>query len=326
MKLFEELIGNEKLKATAASDIFMSRPGHAYILEGPALSGRHTAARLIASAILCKRENNDRFPCGECLPCKKVKEGISPDVITIGRGGKASIGIDVIRDLKASLTFAPVESDYKIYIIEDADKMTVQAQNSLLLSLEEPPEFVVFILISTDSTALLETVRSRAPVIKMELFSADFISDNLMNSAPRDKVRAASSCSGGALGKAKALLSEKDPEEFRDEELCREILPALLGGSLDERLSLLKKFPSKREDAVKFLMTLDTALRDIVCAKKSQTAPLMFFADRESIAPLLSLSPMRRLIKLSDSISDAISKISSNVSIQPVLMLLLSEN
>lgn len=331
MELFGSLLGNEKLKATAASDIYAKKPSHAYIIEGPAGSGRHHAARLIASALLCERRSHERFPCGECLPCRKIEEGICTDVIYVNRGTKATIGVDVIRDVKRSLSLAPVESAYKVYIIEEADKMTVQAQNSLLLSLEEPPSFVVFILLCTDSKLLLETVRSRAPVIKTELFTTDAIAKYLsgmddLKEFDQSAIRQASSAAGGSIGKAVALLKDRDAPEFKAAALCREIMPTLLSGSLEERLSLLKKFPSKRDEAVSFLKTVDAALRDVIVSKKSKNAELLFFTDASEASRLAASTTAKRLVTLYDEASEASAKIAANVNVQPVIMLFLTKN
>jgi len=333
MELFDTLFGNEKLKATAATDIYCGRASHAYVLEGPEGSGRHTAAKLMASALLCTEKNGARFPCGKCLSCRKVAEGICTDVITVNRGSKATIGVDVIRELKASLSFAPVEMERKIYVVEEADRMTVQAQNSFLLSLEEPPEFVTFILLCADSSLLLETVRSRAPVIRMQLFSAKVISEYLQNSVKTkkaasnaEKLAAAVASSGGAIGKAERLLTDRNAPELRTASLCRAILPDLLSNSPSKRLEILKKFPTGRDELSSFLSTLDVALRDLVCMKKNRESELLFFYDAEEAAELCSSCTLKRLMSLADGITEAKTKLASNVSAQPVLMLLVTKN
>ncbi len=330
--LFDSLIGNEKLKATIASDIRAGRTPHACILEGPEGSGRHTAAKLIASAILCCDRNGEHFPCGKCLPCRKVSEDICTDVITVNRGSYATLGIDVIRDLKASLAFAPVEMERKIYIIEEADKMTAAAQNSLLLSLEEPPEFVSFIMICTDASLLLETVRSRAPVIKMQLFSASQISSYLASNektkkaaADPAKLSAAAAASRGAIGKAVKLLTDKNAPELKQASLCREILPSLLSRNLTKRLDAIKKFPASREDVISFLSVLTAALRDLVAWKKAPGSELMFFTDSSEVKALCAESSLTKLMSLFSETVQARVKISANVNIQPVLTLLASK-
>ena len=329
MESFAELYGNAGFKATVGAELSAGRPSHAYILEGPAGSGRHTAARLIASAIFCK-DRSASFPCGKCLSCRKVSQGISPDVIYVNRGDRATIGIDVIRDLRASLSFAPVEEDKKIYIIEEADKMTAQAQNSLLLSLEEPPSFVVFILLCTDSTLLLETVRSRAPVIRMELLGAGEIVKYLSSKPEYSKLgkrlEDASALSGGSVGRTIELLSESDAEEFRDADLCREIMPTLLYGGRAERNALLKRMPSKRDEAISFLTVVMSALRDVLSCKKTDGGIMLFYADRDDAAALASRVSAKRLVTLYDAAQSAVDRIASNVNIQAATELFLTEN
>ena len=332
LKLFEELIGNEKLKATVGADILNGTGSHAYILDGPKGSGKHTASALIASALLCKRESDTRFPCGKCISCRKVKEGISPDVITIGRGTAATIGIDTVRSLKASIYYAPVEEENKIYIIEDADKMTVQAQNSLLLSLEEPPSFVTFILLCTDSKLLLETVRSRAPVIRMELFTPAKIVGYLSEKeeyasyvASKEADRAASS-SGGSVGKAISLLTDPDSPDFKEAALVKQVVPVLVNGTLSERTSLLKLLPTKRDEAVSFMKTLEIALRDIMSVKIGKRDSMLFYTSSDEPSQIASKTTVKRLTALCTAATDSAAKILANINAQPVEALLLTLN
>ncbi|MBQ7669363.1 MAG: hypothetical protein IJS45_01430 [Clostridia bacterium] len=332
MKLFEELIGNERLKATVGADILTGAGSHAYILDGPKGSGKHTASKLIASAILCKRESDIRFPCGKCISCRKVRDGISPDVITIDRGTAATIGIDTVRNLKASLYYAPVEEESKIYIIEDADKMTVQAQNSLLLSLEEPPSFVNFILLCTDSKLLLETVRSRAPVIKTELFTPAAIVEYLshkeeyaqyVKSGEADR---AASSSGGSIGKAISLLTDPDSPDFKEASLVKQVVPVLVRGTPSEKTSLLKLLPTKRDEAVSFMKTLEIALRDILSVKIGKTGTMLFYTSPDEPASIASKATVKRLAALCTAATDSAAKISANINAQPVEALLLTLN
>ena len=332
LKLFEELIGNEKLKATVGADILNGSGSHAYILEGPKGSGKHTASKLIASALLCKRESDTRFPCGKCISCRKVKEEISPDVITVDRGTAATIGIEAVRNLKASIYYAPVEEENKIYIIEDADKMTVQAQNSLLLSLEEPPSFVNFILLCTDSKLLLETVRSRAPVIKMELFTPAKIVDHLsgieeyvpfVKSGEADR---AASSSGGSIGKAISLLTDPDSPDFKEAALVKQVVPVLVNGTFSEKTSLIKLLPTKRDEAVSFMKTLEIALRDILSVKVGKRDTMLFYTSSEEPAAIASKTTVKRLAALCASATDSAVKIAANINAQPVEALLLTLN
>ena len=138
---------------------------HAYILLSPSAEERMSAARTIAAAAVCTAEES--VPCGACRACRKVREGIHPDVITLRRESddkgrqKKEIGVDQIRELIADSVVLPNEAERKVYIIEDADRMNLSAQNAALKLLEEPPKGVHFLLCAANAEQLLETVRSR---------------------------------------------------------------------------------------------------------------------------------------------------------------------
>ncbi len=329
MKFFDGLIGNEKLKKTVGYDIFSDTQSHAYILEGPDGSGRHTAAKEICASLMCKNRKAETFPCGKCSSCMKVANGVSTDVIFVGRDDTASLGVDKIRTIKETISFAPTEEERKVYVIEDAERMTVQAQNSLLLSLEEPPEFVSFVLLCTDSSALLETVRSRAPVIRMEQFPVRTLIDilkkrNLCPTASEDALFNAAVVSEGAIGKAEELLAGESREALQTVATAKEILPILLSNRSTEKLSLLNVFPKKRDELILCLSYLVKALRDLAAIKKG-AGELLFFSDRGEAEALSRSAGISRIFSLESEIVSAIDKINSNVNAQPVLMLLITK-
>ncbi len=142
---------------------------HAYILLSPSPEERRKAALAIASAAVCSAREN--VPCGVCRDCRKVREGIHPDVITVGRitddkgKKKREIGVDQIRAVIADSVVLPNEAARKVYLIDEADAMNVPAQNAALKLLEEPPRGVFFLLCVQNAEQLLETVRSRCAEI-----------------------------------------------------------------------------------------------------------------------------------------------------------------
>ena len=138
---------------------------HAYILLSPSREERAEAARRLAAALLCASPGP--VPCGECRACRKVREGIHPDLVTVRRleddkgKQKREIGVDQIRAVIADSVVLPNEAERKVYVIEDAESMNVPAQNAALKLLEEPPRGVYFLLCAANAESLLETVRSR---------------------------------------------------------------------------------------------------------------------------------------------------------------------
>ena len=155
------LAGNAHVKAVLSQQEGGRGLSHAYILSGPAGSGRHTLARLLCGAMLCTASSGER-PCGRCAPCRKVSSGVHPDVTVIsGPGEGKPITVDQVRALRSDAYIRPNEGERKIYLLEQADRMNQSAQNAMLKLLEEGPAYAVFLLLAENGGGLLPTVRSR---------------------------------------------------------------------------------------------------------------------------------------------------------------------
>ncbi|ULL13302.1 DNA polymerase III subunit delta' [Paenibacillus sp. H1-7] len=167
---FQSIQGQERVKRILQNSLRTDKVSHAYIFTGPAGTGRKQMALAFAQALYCEVLPDDA--CGECLNCRKVEHGNHPDLHWIRPDG-ASIKIEQIRELQKQFSYRASTSGPKMYILEDADKMTVQAANSLLKFLEEPTSRVVAILISDNGQALLPTIRSRSQWIPFAPMSRD---------------------------------------------------------------------------------------------------------------------------------------------------------
>ena len=324
-KIFPTLIGNEKLKRTLSTDIALGKNAHAYVLDGPKGSGKHTAARLICASAACEHRTDDGYPlpCGQCPSCHKILKGISVDVLTLSNGDKATIGVDPVRAVKESLYVTPNDGDKKFYIIENAHLMTVQAQNALLLSLEEPPPYVMFLLLCEDSSALLETIKSRAPVIKTELFSPDFTEKYLAERHPRadrDKLVYAAHLSGGSLGLAESLLAHGE-SEMKLYKAAEELARVLLSPRKSDGMAFLPSLPKERADVCRMLSLARTALRDAVAAKKG--GELLFYSKSDGVPAYTKKISVKRLMELISLLSEAENDVSSNCSVNTVMTSLI---
>ena len=172
---FTRLFGNDETKLRICDSIVREALPHAMLIVGPGGSGKHTLATEIAAAANCVNASiklaGAKLPCGVCANCKRIYSGNFPDVNTLGRGsGKATIGVEELRDYREDMFLSATESRYKFYIIEDADLMTPAAQNALLKVLEEPPSAVHIILLCTESDKILSTIKSRTQYAQTELF------------------------------------------------------------------------------------------------------------------------------------------------------------
>ena len=159
-----DLSGNERAKEQLSRQERERGLSHAYIISGPAGSGKHILARSLAAGMLCTSPGER--PCGRCAPCLKVKKGIHPDVSVIaGPEEGKPITVDQVRALRADACIRPNEGERKVYILEG--EMNVSAQNALLKLLEDGPPFASFLLLARNSGALLETVRSRCEEVSL---------------------------------------------------------------------------------------------------------------------------------------------------------------
>ncbi len=205
---FERLLGNEHIKKNLELSLEKGHISHFYLISGPEGSGKHTLADLLAAAILCQGVHK---PCGSCTPCRKVREKVHPDYITIDDPEKKTVPVDLIREARADIYIQPNESEHKIYLFPRAQDMGLPGQNALLKVLEEPPAYGVFILLTTNADALLPTVRSRCTELRMQPLPQDLLQGVLekeYTGVSAEALSAAAERSGGFLGQAKRLLDE----------------------------------------------------------------------------------------------------------------------
>ncbi len=154
---FEHLIGNEKIKMLLSNVIEQNKLTHSYLFLGPSGVGKTLFAREFAKMILCSSEKK---ACGKCKSCLQLEENNQPDFILI-EPEDGSIKIEKIRQMQAKVLEKPILSSKKVYVIKDADCMTKEAQNCLLKTLEEPPVYITIILVGSNESLFLNTIRSR---------------------------------------------------------------------------------------------------------------------------------------------------------------------
>ena len=329
-KYFGDVIGNRTLTERLSRDIRENKLAHAYILEGPRGSGRHTLALNAAAALCCEKEG-DSIPCKRCRNCEKIFGSKSPDVITVGlEDDKSFIGIETVRFLCNDIHVAPNDLKIKVYIIEDADLMTIQAQNAFLLSLEEPPSYILFFLLCENSTNLLETVRSRAPSLRTEKLSADQVEDYLLahekKAVELKETNAADfktliSVSAGSIGYAIELLdARKRKQIFEYRKTAEKLITMLSSRSKQGAIEAISLFGNKRADVLKQISFLQYAIRDLLLLKKHDEAPLCFFEDRESANELSTHFTATGLFALYDASVIATADLEANANVRLTVM------
>lgn len=332
---FENIIGNKHITTRLSRDIDDGCVPHALILEGPCGSGRHTIAKTLAAAIAC-REKKQYAPCKKCSSCEKIFADKCPDVITVGlEDDKVTLGIDAVRFIKNDIYIMPNELDIKMYIIENADKMTLQAQSAFLLSLEEPPPYVIFILICENSSSMLETIKSRAPIMRTQKLSVDEISryldknpkaQSLLSESPEnfDELVCASD---GSIGRALALLDSRERKKvFSDRAIAKEFMTLSLERSKVKAFDMIASLGSKRQDIISRLLQIKLAIRDLTMLKKSDTVELCFYSDMEHASDISARFTMQKLILMDSAIDDAIDALSRNSNVKLTLLCMIYDS
>ncbi len=170
---FEEVVGQEHITKTLANQILSGKISHAYLFTGSRGVGKTSVAKIFARAVNCEN-NTTGSPCGECEVCKKLKQANDVNVVEIDAASNNRV--DDIRELREKVKFAPIGAKYKVYIIDEVHMLSDSAFNALLKTLEEPPEYIIFILATTEVHKLPATIISRCSRFDFRLLSIDSLS------------------------------------------------------------------------------------------------------------------------------------------------------
>ena len=279
---FDSIIGRRDVIAHLTGSIGSGRISHAYLFTGEAGSGKKTMADAFAMALEC-RDGSKPAPCLICPSCRKAADHNHPDILYVTHEKPNLISVKEIREqVVETVDILPYESRWKVYIIPDAEKMNQQAQNALLKTIEEPPSYVVLILLSTAPEALLPTILSRCVTLPL-LPVADRDVDEFLRSEihiPDYEAKVLTAFAQGNIGKAVAAATDSEFSERRDKTLG--LIRRLRNMDTAAIAESVRQMKEDREHISDILDIMRMWFRDVLCYKATREVDQLIFAGEIS--------------------------------------------
>ena len=274
----EDILGNEHIVEHFKKAIENNKISHAYIINGEKGMGKRTVAKAFAMTLLC--EEKGTVPCMKCHSCVQALTDNNPDLIMITPDKPTTLSIDHIRQtLVNDVELKPYSNSHKVYIVEDAELMNNAAQNAILKTIEEPPEYAVIILLTTNISALLQTVLSRCVKLDMQPLKKEVIKKYLMEKEKVVDYQAdiAVSFAGGNLGKAIELSKSQDFAEMLDEVI--QLLRYIKDMHAYEVVAAVKRASEYKFRFTDYIDLMILWFRDVLVYKASQNVNELIFKD-----------------------------------------------
>ncbi len=323
---FKTLFGNEATKSRLGELIVSGRVPHAFLIDGPRGSGKYTFALSVAAALNCEKVLSDShpLPCLECNVCKRIYSGEFTDVKVLEKDkGRATLGVDAVKEFKADMFLSATEAEKKVYIIKDAESMTTEAQNSLLTVLEEPPKNVVTLLLANGSDRIINTIKSRAQYVPMSRFSSSELDSALTSLSDEyrrlkriepEAIGRLFVLSDGVIGRALELLDPKMKEEADEIYSDVEALTSCIVKSspYKDLYAAIENLGTARQEIVYKLELTLTALRDLMIVKNTQSFTPLFYPSAEYAQALSAKASVSKLGAVYELITETIDALSKN--------------
>ena len=320
---FKDIVGHEQIIEHLKTAIEMGKVSHAYILNGPDLSGKMMIAEAFARALLCEKQDPDG--CGECKSCRQSDDRNNPDIIYVKHDKPNTISVDDIRtQLNNDIVIKPYSNQYKIYIVDEAEKMNQQAQNALLKTIEEPPAYAVIMLLTTNADSFLQTIRSRCITLNLKSVKNDVIKSYLMTEKkiPDYQADVCAAFAQGVVGKAIKLASSDDFNELMESALSlRKRLDDIDLYEMGEAIKQISDYKLQVQD---YFDLITVWYRDVLYMKATNDVNGLIFKDEVyDIKKQASKHSYHGIEAIIEALDKAKLRINANVNFDLVIELLL---
>ena len=322
MGSFKDVVGHKDILKYISSAVENNRVSHAYILNGERGSGKKMLANLFAMTLLC--ETGDNEPCGKCHSCKQAESGNHPDIIRVTHEKPNIISVDDIRtQVNNTVDIKPYQGPYKVYIIPQADMMTPQAQNAILKTIEEPPSYAVFLLLTENAETLLPTINSRCVMLKLRNIKDTLIKKYLMENLeiPDYKADMCTAFAQGNMGRAIMLANSDHFNEIREEAV--QLLKHISEMELNEIVAAVKNISVYKLEITDYLDIIMIWYRDVLLYKATKEIDKVVFKDQlQSIKEQARKSSYEGIELILESLEKAKARLKANVNFDLVMELL----
>ena len=320
---FRDIIGHEQIKEHLQNAITMDKISHAYIINGPDKSGKKMLAEAFAMALQCETGGTDG--CMECHSCKQAMNHNQPDIIYVSHEKPNTISVDDIRSqVNNDIGIKPYSSKYKIYIVDEAEKMNVQAQNALLKTIEEPPAYAVILLLTTNADTFLPTILSRCVTLNIKVVPDEKINKFLMKEyqIPDYQADVCVAFAQGNVGKAIQLAVSSDFNELKAAVL--QLMKRLDDIEIYEMGAAIKQINEYKLTINDYFDLMMIWYRDILLFKATGDVNGLIFKDEVyDIKRQAEKSSYRGIENILEALHKAQIRLNANVNFDLVIELLL---
>lgn len=320
----DKIVGEDRIKAHFKSAIEKGSVNHAYIFDGEAGSGKKMLARAFAKTLECQEHGTE--PCNHCKSCIQTDSGNQPDIITVTHEKPMVISVNEIRQqVVDEASIRPYSSRYKIFIIPDAELLNVQAQNALLKTIEEPPEYVIIMLLTTNIGSMLPTIMSRCVRLTVQAVDNRQVYQYLKDNYPdlgTEELSFATEFAMGNIGKAIRCTTSPEFQEIRDR--CFDMLEHINRWEVEDIVFYLDNTVKDQAVLFDWLDLIKMWMRDVLLFKATRDPNQLILKDKYNVmkrqAEVASYEKLEEIIR---GVGDAKVRVKARASVDMVLELLL---
>ena len=325
MSSFSDFFGFETIKEQRQSAIRLGKVSHAYIINGGLGAGKKMLAGIFAKTLQCENMEESVNPCNKCHSCIQSDTGNQPDIIWVKHEKPASIGVDDVREqIIADMQIKPYSSRYKIYIIDEAEKLTVAAQNALLKTIEEPPSYGIVIFLTTNADIFLQTILSRCVMLDLKPVKNSIVEEYIRNNYDVSdyECRFAANFAQGRIGRAKTIVESTEFAHLKQDVM--HVIKNAKDMTSGEIMAVVKDINNYKLTIDDYLDLMAMWFRDVLLFKSTNDTNYLIFSDEISLiksqAQTMSYEGIQDIL---DSIDKVKIRLKANVNFDLCIELLI---